>query len=568
MDTPEARTRRGAGHHLALRFGLLLCLGAAVILMAAGAWNIALQRQHMTQLISTTATGTAETILRSTRDAMLAYEPDRVHAMIDTIGSQQGFDRIRIFDKQGRIQSSTDPADVGTMVDTNAEQCFVCHQADRPLERLDSDDRVRTFRRDGGEQILGVIAPIRNEPDCSSAACHAHPASQQVLGVLDVQLSLGPVEAQLAASEQQLGIGLLSSVLAVLILAGLLTWRMVLRPVQRLTLATERVAAGDLSVRMPIGAHDEIGAMTRSWNTMVDQLDQARDELRRWSHTLEQRVEQKTAELGQAHQRMLLAEKMASLGKLAAIVAHEINNPLAGIATYAKLLRRQRERAKLQTDGKPDDSLQALELIEKEALRCGDIVRNLLSFSRQRGARIATQPLAELLERSALLVKHQAELQDVELRIDVEPDLPPVPCDGNQVQQLLLALCMNALEAMPDGGALGLAASRGVGDREVQLSVSDTGRGIAPELLPRIYEPFFTTKEEGNGVGLGLAVVYGIVERHHGRIEVESRSGQGTIFRIHLPLDPPEAPTPADAAGARAAHRVGDPIDAPQEVTP
>jgi two-component system NtrC family sensor kinase len=534
-ERPRPREeRRAPRHRLAFRYGLALCLGAAGILVAAGVMNISLQREHLTQLVSVSADRIADVVLRSTRDAMLRNDPEQLHGIIRMIGEQPGIERIRIFDKQGRIQTSTHPEEKREMVDKRAEQCYGCHVADRPLERLERPDRVRIFERKGA-RIFGIIAPIRNETSCSSAACHAHPPEQQVLGVLDVQLSLGSVDQQLAASERQLGIGLFATTAALLVLAGALTWRMVLRPVRRLTEASRLVAAGDLSVRTPVTSTDEIGEMTASWNAMVEDLARARHEREEWSRTLEQRIEAKTRQLERAHEQMLLVEKMASLGKLAAVVAHEVNNPLAGIQTYARLLRRQlAKRLEGAAEADPAETAKILELVESEAARCGGIVRNLLLFSRTPGARFSAEPLAPLVERCVLLVKHQAELQNVEIRTEFSPDLQPVQCDPSQVQQLLLALCMNAIEAMPRGGILTIRA-RPTEEAGVQLEVSDTGVGIPKENLQHIFEPFFTTKEEGKGVGLGLAVVYGIVQGHHGQVEVDSTEGRGTTFTIRLP---------------------------------
>ena len=258
----------------------------------------------------------------------------------------------------------------------------------------------------------------------------------------------------------------------------------------------------------------------------MDELDRNRAELAEWSRTLERRVAEKTEELQDAHEKMLVVEKMASLGKLAATVAHEINNPLAGIGTYARLLRKAK--------GHNPRAERALAMIEEEAKRCGRIVRNLLLFSRDQGACFSEVKLAEIIDRDVMLVHHAADLGEVEIVIDIPEDLPPIHADRGQLQQLLLVLVMNAIEAMPNGGTLTIRARREP-DGEIVLTVADTGCGIPPEQRAAVFEPFFTTKEEGRGVGLGLAVAYGIVERHGGRIELESEVDRGTTFTIHLP---------------------------------
>jgi two-component system NtrC family sensor kinase len=227
---------------------------------------------------------------------------------------------------------------------------------------------------------------------------------------------------------------------------------------------------------------------------------------------------------------------MASLGKLAAMVAHEINNPLAGILVYAKLLLRGLGTANVAEEERIE-SLRYIEVIRQESTRCGEIVKNLLSFARQSRTAFAEHSLAVIVDRSIMTVQHLLKTKSIECKVEPLAGDDTVLCDANEIQQALVALLVNAVEAMPNGGVLRISLTP-KGDDHVVIAVADTGVGIAPEVLPEIFEPFFSTKGDEKGVGLGLAAVYGIVRRHEATIDVESEVGEGATFRITLPRRP------------------------------
>jgi two-component system NtrC family sensor kinase len=257
---------------------------------------------------------------------------------------------------------------------------------------------------------------------------------------------------------------------------------------------------------------------------------------------IEERVRRKTAELEKIHKTLLSSEKMASIGKLAATVAHEINNPLFGILTYAHLTLRSVQ--KMEFEGR-DEMAEQLQTIERESKRCGELVKSLLTFSRQAPSQREPQDLNTVVHRAVQLVKHKLDMQNIELKESLAEGLPAVDCDGNQIQQVILVLMVNAAEAMPKGGTLEVTTEFDAAGEQGVVRVKDTGSGIPPDVLPRIFDPFFTTKEDQNRTGLGLAVAAGIIEQHAGEITVRSEPGAGTEFRVALPA------TAAAAAGAR-----------------
>jgi two-component system NtrC family sensor kinase len=510
--------------------------GVAILFSIYGYWNLRNWRQSQQEAIFQAADRISDTILRSIRYSMLRNEREEVFHIINTIGHENGISRIRIFNGEGKISFSTDAPEVGQFVDKKGEACYACHAQAQPLAKLDRPDRMRIYRARDGTRVLGLIRPIENEPDCSNAACHAHTAGNQVLGVLDTNLSLAATDLAVAQQQRRAVVFTAASLLAVSIFMGWLIWLTVHKPVRRLTEGTRAVAEGNLDYLLPASGEDEIGSLAISFNHMTQELKKAQAENRKWTETLEDRVQLKTEELERAYRSLTQSEKMASLGKLAAVVAHEINNPLAGILTYSKLVSR-----KLEKSEKPgtDEARRFLQIIEGESRRCGVIVKNLLTFARQNPINPQKNDLNAIIERCLMLVGHQMTLQNIELEKNLAADLPGLYFDAGQVQQALLVILMNAVEAMPQGGRLTVESAFDPARRLGRVAVSDEGPGIPPAVLSHIFEPFFTTKEEGKGTGLGLAIALGIIQQHGGNIEVASSEQKGTKFTVLLPEEPP-----------------------------
>lgn len=497
-------------------------------------------RTHTNDLMENvflSANRVSDILKRSMRYGMLINRKEDVHQIINTVANEPGVDAIRIYNKKGEIVFSSTPAEVGSVVDFRAEACIICHAEAQPLQALPMAERHRVFRQPNGNRTIGVINPIDNEPDCYTAACHAHSDEQKILGVLDVKMSLATVDKQLASSRKQFiffaGIMIVGSGL----FAGWFIYIYVRRRVRSLIKGTEEIAAGNLEYRIPGSMRDELGMLALSFNRMSEDLQAAYGEIKEWSSHLEEKVDQKSSELAQAQAHMMQMERLASLGKLSATVAHEINNPLAGVLNYAFLSLRI-----LRDGGLSDERRRQLEeyltIIKNEVARSGDIVKNMLLFARQTGGNFAPERLHDLISSSLMLVHHHMELKEISVERDLTLSDDQLVCDGGQIRQALIALFVNAIEAMESGGQLTVKTLTLAASESVRIDITDTGCGIPEQIMANIFDPFFSTKKEAKGVGLGLAVVYGIIQRHQGAISVTSKPGQGTTFHITLKRRP------------------------------
>jgi len=314
-------------------------------------------------------------------------------------------------------------------------------------------------------------------------------------------------------------------VLIVLLLTYLLTRAMIL-PLEEMVSATKRIAGGDLDQGVAVYSGGEIGHLAVNFNKMLESLKSMKAEQEHWAHTLEKKVEERTSELMAMQTQMAQSEKLASMGRLAAGVAHEINNPLGGIMAFSMTALEECE---------PEDPLREhLDIIVKQTLRCREIVKGLLDFSRQSETEVARMEVNPVVGNTLALLEKQAIFHNIKVVRRLEDNLPPVFIDPHQMQQVLINILLNAADAMEESGDLTVETAADPDRENVVIRISDTGKGIDEKDLALIFEPFYTTKKVGEGTGLGLAIAHGVVSRAGGRIEVSSRPGK-TVFNIYLP---------------------------------
>jgi two-component system, NtrC family, sensor kinase len=534
---------------------LIISLTFIVILVEGGLGylNIRSQERQLLLLMMEGADQLSKGITSSTWHAMLADNRGDAYEVMKTIAEKQGIDRIRMFNRDGRIMFSTKAGDEIQM-DRSAEVCSPCHSTITPRVSLEARSRFRVFPGEDGRRKLFTVTPIYNEAACSQAACHAHPADTKVLGVLDVALNLDSVDREVADMQLRALIIIGAQILMSALFIVFFTRRFVIRPIGKLIEGTRAVSAMQLDRPIEIHSSEELDELARSFNIMRERLALAMSEINQFTQNLESKVEERTNELKTAHRKLLQTDRMASLGQLAASVAHEINNPVSGVLNLSMLMQRI-----LKDDGIPPERIPEFRKYQaqviSETTRVGRIVTDLLSFSRRSKPQSSDADLNGIVKATLTLVAHKLKLGNVEVHLDLQENLPSVHCDHSQMQQVVLNLIMNGAESTQKNGKgeVWVATRVDGASATVMLEVRDNGEGIPQEIMSKIFDPFFTTKEEGKGVGLGLAVVYGIVDAHHGDIEVKSQVGAGTVFRVNLPLTRAENGAERSSRGADAA---------------
>jgi two-component system NtrC family sensor kinase len=383
-----------------------------------------------------------------------------------------------------------------------------------------------------------VVEPIFNEPDCF----HCHGSSRKVIGGMIVKTDVERALMTVTAGKNRTIVTTILALLAIIGISYMLIEKFIGRRVQRLIGGVKKVSSGNLDFEIQARSSDEIGELARSFNTMTHKLKEARDEITNWALTLEDLVEERTDQLQKAQESAIQAEKMASMGRLSAIVAHEINNPLTGIRTYAKLMLRQGDKL---FAGEAEKYLNYLKTIESESARCGEIVSGLLEFARPARLKICKNDINELVRDTLRLVQHQIDLLNIEVKLDLAPGALEVNCDDQKIKQALMAVLLNSCDAVQaDTGCIEIRTRLLAENKKVAIVVADNGIGMDEQTRSHMFEPFFTTKivshekESTLNTGLGGAVIYEIIKSHNGTIEVESEIGKGARIIITLPQEP------------------------------
>ncbi len=347
----------------------------------------------------------------------------------------------------------------------------------------------------------------------------------RIIGILYVGILRQPFDDVLRNTLMTF-LGIALGVIILIVFASVQLAKKISVPLKKLELTATKIAEGEYKHEFTVKAPSEIEHLAKSLGKMARDLETEKWELEAWGTTLEKKVQERTDEIKRIHSQLFRSEKLASLGKLAAGVAHEINNPLTGILTNSSLL--------LEDLDPQDPRREDVEVMVKETIRCREIVKRLLDFAKQTKPQKKLTDINALIDNIILLVRNQTSFRSVRIEKNLDPSVPEIQSDTDQIQQVFVNIILNAAEAMTKGGSLTITSSLSPARDFINISFADTGPGISEADREKIFDPFYTTKE--HGTGLGLSISYGIVEQHGGSISVESTPGKGSTFIIHLPI--------------------------------
>jgi len=496
--------------------------------------------QYLNTVIRQSGNNIGSIVKGSLYQSMLENDKGTLQSTLDIINTMPGIDEVNLYDGKDSLVYSSFTSD---SVNHSNPNCVSCHtniksmflSTEKGYKIVGSTSECSMNRNDSTHRHLLIKSPILNEKSCYTSSCHAHKPTDQVLGSLVIKIPLKDLDDAIEKSSTEFFI--VASITTLLIVAFLVlfTSKKIKNPLNAIISASQAVANGDTTTRLEVKHRqlDDMRMVSIAFNNMLDKLQAASEELQNWSHQLEYKVQKKSEELMEAQNELIHIERIASLGKLSSSVAHEINNPLSGVLTYTKLVHKQLSKIELDPASK-ESMLKNLKVIEMETKRCGDIVKGLLDFSRNDQHNFENTHLHQVLQETFELMSHQMKIANIIFLKDFMAVNDMIYCSPNQIKQACVAILVNASEAITENGEIVLRTYN-TNDETIKLEITDNGSGIAPADITHIFEPFFSAKHKASGIGLGLAIVHGIVQSHKGKIEVESELGKRTTMSISLP---------------------------------
>jgi len=498
-------------------------------------------RGHLNKVFQESGDNISAIVEGALYHSMLTNDKGALKNTIDVINGLPGIEDVNMYDSLNNLVYSSYSDDLAGRSNPNCKDCHldiksIFPGSEKSIRVINIDHECEMTSRDYDYSLLMINSPILNQPSCYTAACHAHKKTDEVLGSFVIRIPLEDLDTTLTESSRDFFLLAAFSTLLLITFLIFFTRRQINKPLNEILRASEAVSKGDRDTRLNLDSSrlKDIRLVSSTFNKMLDNLQSATEELQLWSQQLEDKVRKKSDELSEMHNELIHVERIASLGKLSSSVAHEINNPLSGVLTYTKLVHKQLGKLDLD-DREKLPMLKYLKVIEEETKRCGDIVKGLLDFSRKDQLEFSNSSMHKILQESYLLMEHQMKVSNIDFLKDFSAGSDTIYCSENQIKQACIAILLNASEAVHENGEITIKTSL-PDDDHIKLDISDNGSGIAPEDIQNVFEPFFSAKEKVSGIGLGLAIVHGIVQSHKGNVEIISELGMGTTISIILPL--------------------------------
>lgn len=489
-----------------LRVKIITVIIATLVLMVGGSNNYIVREQskQFVETIKEQAKLLTHAIVKSIQHDMRGTCQKDIQGIFERIGIMPDIESLRIFDENGSVSKSSDPAEVGLTIEDIGYEIFKANIPSTP------------YRGGHGYNAFCMVETINNEPSC--APCHE--TSAPAIGIFELCLSMEKTDKKIAENRRFLRVSAMTTILLVAVILSLFVTMQVNRPIEKLVKVMRKAESGDMRTRARIHGDDELGMLATSFNAMIQRLDETQKEVERY-HT----------------QQLIRAERLATIGELAAGVAHEIKNPLAGISGAIQVLSED-------FDVKDPRHL-ITEQIIKQTKRMDKTIRDLLNFAQPLDAELSKVDVNDILETSLFICLPNPAASKIMVDKSYETNLPTLTTDAKHLQQVFINVILNAIQAMPNGGILTLTTSLEdrcdgenklpVAEMLIRVRIADSGHGISEEVADKIFSPFCTTKTEGTG--LGLSITKRILEIHNASISYESSEGEGTVFVIDLPLN-------------------------------